>query len=279
MAKKSPSKSKNKKISSKDFPTFKFVNERDIAMDFAQKVYEKFGKMIKSVILFGSTTKETRVSGSDIDVIIIVDDASVQFDQELIAWYREELGKIITSNPYKKELHINTVKLSTWWTDMQRGDPIILNVIRYGEAMLDFGGFFNPLKMLLQSGKIKPTPEAIYTALQRAPQHLARSKAAELNAIDGIYWALVDSSHALLMAAKLMPSSPEHIPDLLQEHFVSRKLLEEKYIRWYGEILSVHKGILHGNIGDVKGQDIDIWQERADLFIGKMSQLISEIIR
>jgi predicted nucleotidyltransferase/uncharacterized protein (UPF0332 family) len=267
------------KISKKDFPTLRLAEERDIAMDFAEKVYQKFDKVVKSIILFGSTAKRTSSPGSDIDVIIIVDDASVQFDQEMVAWYREELGKIISANPYKKELHINTVKLTTWWEDLMKGDPIIINVLRYGEAMLDFGGFFNPLKILLQEGKIKPTAESIYTALQRAPMHLARSKAAELGAVEGIYWSMVDSSHALLISAKIMPPSPEHIASLLRENFVSKKLLNEKYVSWYQDIFNVHKSILHGNITDVKGQDIDDWQAKADEFIRVMAKLINDIIR
>jgi len=84
---------KIKKPNRKDFPTLKLINEKDIAMDFATRVYEKFEKIIKSIILFGSQTKNTAVTGSDIDIIIVVDDASVNWDQELTAWYREELGK------------------------------------------------------------------------------------------------------------------------------------------------------------------------------------------
>jgi len=36
--------------------------------------------------------------------------------------------------------------LTTWWEDLLRGDPVVLNVLRHGEAMLDYAGFFNPLK-------------------------------------------------------------------------------------------------------------------------------------
>jgi uncharacterized protein (UPF0332 family)/predicted nucleotidyltransferase len=274
---KSPKKKSSKKISLKDFPTLNLASEQDIAMDFAQKVYQKFSKMIKSVVLFGSTVKKTRVNNSDIDVIIIVDDVSVTFDEELIAWYREELGKIIASNPYKQELHINTVKLSTWWNDLMKGDPVLINIIRYGEALLDFGGFFNPLKILLKEGKIQATPEAIYTCLQRAPQHLARSRQAQLSAIEGVYWAMVDSAHALLMSAKVAPASPEHIAGLLKEKFVDKNLLNKKYVEWYNNAFTLHKEVLHGRITDVKGENIDSLQAKADEFIGAMANLIKEI--
>jgi len=270
-------KKKTRKISPKEFSTLKILSAHDIAMDFAAKAYKKFSKLIKSIILFGSSVKQTATSTSDVDIIMIIDDSAIQWDQELVAWYREELGKLIRANPYKKELHINTVKLTTWWQDLMRGDPVIINVIRYGESLIDFGGFFNPLKVLLQQGKIKSTPEAIYTCLQRAPQHLARSKAAELGAIEGIYWAMVDSAHALLMAAKIMPPSPEHVPILLKENFVDNNQLKMKYVVWYRDVYVLHRKIVHGDITDIKGLELDEWQERADEFIGTMAKLIEKI--
>lgn len=272
-------KVKEKKTSKKAFPTLTLLNEHDIAMDFATKAYKKFDKLIKSIILFGSSVKHTALSTSDVDIILIIDDSAVQWDQELIAWYREELGKLIRANPYKKELHINTVKLTTWWQDMIRGDPVVINVIRYGESLIDFGGFFNPLKILLQQGKIRPTPESVYTCLQRAPQHLARSRVSELGAVEGIYWAMVDSSHALLMAAKIMPPSPEHIPILLKEKFVDKNLLKMKYLVWYRDLYVLHRKIVHGEIHDIKGFEIDEWQDRADEFIRVMAELIEKIVK
>ena len=187
---KKPKIKKSKKVSSKktnpkNFPTLKLRTDSEIAMDFATKVYQRFNKLVKSIILFGSTAKKTNIAGSDIDIVLIIDDASVRWDQELIAWYREELEKLIRKNPYKRNLHINTIKLSTWWEDLLRGDPVVINIIRDGKSLIDFGGFFEPLKYLLVSGKIKSTPEAIYSCLQRAPMHIQRSKISELNSIEG----------------------------------------------------------------------------------------------
>ncbi len=277
MAKK---KNKEKKESKNkvETPTLKIVTERDIANDFAVKVYKKFDKMIKSVILFGSQTKGSSTSSSDIDIIIIVDDASIAWDQELIAWYRQELGKIIRVNPYKKELHINTVRLVTWWQDLLRGDPVVINIIRYGEPIIDFGGFFSPLKVLLQQGKIKSTPEAIYTALERAPQHLARSRLSELGSIEGLYWACVDSAHALLMAAKQTPPSPEHIPIMLKEMFVDTGNLKMKYVVMYRDLYLLHRKIAHQEITDLKGVEIDAWQARTEEFIRVMTALLKKLI-
>lgn len=255
-----------------------YQEEYDIAYDFAMKSYEKFGKLIKSIVLFGSTAKKKAVKGSDIDIIVIIDDCGIQWDQELVAWYRQELGTLIRSNPYKKPLHINTVRLSTWWDEMLRGEPIVLNIIRYGQPLIDFGGFFNPLKILLAKGKIKSTPESIYIMLQRAPLHYARTKLALLNSIEGLYWAMVDSAHAALIAAKRMPPSPEHIAMLLKEVFVDEKVLNMKYVNWYRDLYTIAHEILHGNIKEVDARDVSEWQKRTDLFMREMAKIIDRII-
>ena len=96
-------KLKSRNVNPRNFPRLQLKDKSEISLDFATKAYQKFDKIIKSIILFGSTVKQNSVAGSDIDIIIIVDDASINWDAELIAWYREELGKIIQINPYKKE--------------------------------------------------------------------------------------------------------------------------------------------------------------------------------
>lgn len=269
---------KTKKKSLQKFPTIKLKTERDIATDFATKVYQKFDKMIKAVVLFGSQVKHTNTTGSDIDIIIIVDDSSIKFDEELIFWYRDELGKIIQKNPYKKDLHINTVKLTTWWNDIRKGDPTVINMLRYGESIIDIAGFFNPLKILLQEGRIKPTPESIYNALNRVPEHITRSRIAEISAIEGCYWAMVDSAQSLLMAIKVTPPSPEHIAILLKEHFVDKKLLNIKYVTDFRDLYDLHRKIVHGNINNLDGKIIDGYQEKAEDFFKVTLKLIKEII-
>ena len=249
----------------------------DIAYDYATKVYQKFREVIKSVVLFGSTAKQTQAEKSDIDIIIIVDDVMINWDQELIAWYREELSKLTASLKYPKKLHVNTVTLSTFWNEMLVGEPVVINVIRYGIALIDFGGFFEPLKVLLARGKIKPTPEAIYNALRRAPYHMSRSKMHLLGAIDALYWAMVDSSHAALMAAKQVPPSPEHIAQMLNEVFVKKGMLKNNYIDWYKEIYALAHHISHGEVQDISGKFIEMYQERADKFIGEMANLVKKL--
>ena len=276
--KKVSKKSKSRRVAKSLVRDFK--TEKEIAMDFAEKVQKKFDRLVKASVLFGSQTdsKGGAKADSDIDIILIVDDAAVNWDLELVAWYREELGILISNQKYAKELHINTVKLTTWWQDMLHGDPVVLNILRYGEALIDYGGFFNPLKALLLNGKVRSTPEAVYAALQRVPNHISRSIASELSAIEGAYWAMVDSAHAALITAGKMPPSPDHIPGLLKETFVDTGMLKMKYIKAMRELYMLHKAIVHRRISNIKGSEIDEWQKMAEEFLIEITKIIDILL-
>lgn len=253
-------------------------NEHEIAERFASQIHKKFTTLIKATVLFGSQAKHTAVASSDIDIVIIVDDASVNWDLELVAWYREELGKLVAANKYAHELHVNTIKLTTWWQDLIAGDPVVLNILRYGEALIDIAGFFKPLKALLQQGKIHSTPESVYNALQRAPMHLSRSRASELGAIEGVYWTMVDSAQAALITAGQLPPSPEHMTAMLKETFVDKGLMKGDFVYWFRDCYALHKAIIHGHVTTLKGADIDVWQQRAEQFMKKMTDIIDHLL-
>lgn len=259
----------------------KLTTEKEIAMDFATKAYQKFDRLIKATILFGSQAKPEGVAtvGSDIDIILIVDDAAINWDAELVAWYREELGKLIGMQKYGQELHVNTVKLTTWWQDLLHGDPVVINVLRYGEALIDYAGFFNPIKALLLQGRIKSTPEAVNAALQRVPMHLARSRASEMGAIEGAYWGMVDAAQAMLMTAGKMPPSPEHIPGMLKETFVDAGMLKAIYPKKLNELISLHKAILHGMVSNINGNDVDEWQKISESFLSEATKIIDTLLQ
>jgi len=258
--------------------TKKIIAERDIAADFAGKAYKEFDQMIKSIVLFGSSSKKSSTPDSDIDVILIIDDVSIKWDSELIAHYRQRIGELVKENPYRKALHITTVKLSTWWDDLMKGDPVVVNVLRYGDPLIDHGGFFVPMQVLLKNGKIRSTPESIYTLLQRAPAHLARARGALLAAIDGLYWVVVDSSHAALIAKKIMPPSPEHIPEILEEEFVKTKMLSKKHLATYIDLHDLAKEIVHGKTTHVEGDYIEDLAKRAEEFLVEMAKLVDKLI-
>ena len=106
---------------------------------------------------------------------------------------------------------------------------------------------------------------------------MSRSRMHLLGAIDAIYWAVVDSAHAALIAAKQVPPSPEHVYSMLNEVFVKKSMLNSKYADWYKEIYAVAHHISHGEMTKISGKFIEMYQERADRFIGEMANLVKKL--
>src|SRR3989344_786744 len=212
----SSSNSKDKPVNIK-----KFNSDVEIAHDFAFKCYKKFKDVVKAIAMFGSSTKNLSTPKSDIDIIIIIDDCTVDWDDELVAWYREELAKLLASEKYPKELHINTVTLTAFWEELRAGEPLIINVLRYAEA--------------------------IFTTMERSGAHLGRANAHLLNSVESFYWGMVDAAHAALMSANVVPPSPENISELLEETFVKKRLLNKEYLEFFNDVRKTAKEVLHGD--------------------------------
>ncbi len=246
----------------------------DLAYRFAKRLYEEAGDLIKSVVLFGSEAKniDKEKKSNDIDVLVIVDDVTIDFSRELAETYRIIVEKIVAD--ISEKLHITSLKLSSFWGYIRVGDPVGLNILREGISLLD-AGFFDPLKALLMRGMIRPSPESVFNYFSRAPMTLSNSKWHILQAVVDLYWAVIDSAHAALMALDVMPPSPEHIGDLLHEKMVVPKLLKPKYVKTADIFYDLYKKITHREIKEISGKEYDRLYKEADKFVKEMLRFIN----
>jgi hypothetical protein len=52
-----------------------------------------------------------------------------------------------------------------------------------------------------------------------------------------------------------------------------------KYAVWFRDMNILHKKISHGEITDLKGVEIDDWQNRTEEFLSVMAQLVNELVQ
>ena len=104
----------------------------DLAYKFASEAYKEFKGLVKSIVLFGSTARGKE--SNDIDVLIIVDDVSVNLTREMVETYRIINQKIVSK--VSDKLHITTLKLTTFWEYVRAGDPVAINILRDGVAVV-----------------------------------------------------------------------------------------------------------------------------------------------
>ncbi len=243
------------------------------AYKFARRVYEEFPGMIKAVILFGSVIKGTVKEGSDVDILVIFDDTKVTPMRRFIDFYNSKIFELIQDIDPK--LHVNTVTLSTFWENVKVGEPVAINVLRHGLALID-SGFFEPLQVLLRKGRIRPTPEAIYNCVERVPGHMTRANSRMLATVIDYYWVVLDAAHAALMAYGKVPPSPEHVYQMLVETFVKPGVIKQKHANYFRELWETAKAIVHGELLKISGVDLDRYRDMAEEFGGIMKNLVKK---
>lgn len=249
---------------------------RDIetARKFARLMYNEFGTFIRGLVLFGSTTKSPSSPKKDIDILIILDDVRVKFSRELIETYRIITEKVV-ANVDPQRLHIQSMKFSSFWEYVRAGDPVAINILRSGVALIDTG-FFDPLQVLLEQGRIRPSEESIFTYFTMAPASLNRSQQHLLTATVDLYWAAIDAAHAALMKSGEIPPSPEHVADLLERKLVREGHINKKYADVMRQLYSLFKKIVHREIKTISGKEYDNYYELTQAFVKGMQKYLEE---
>ena len=247
--------------------------ELGIAYQFARRMHKEFGDFLKAIVLFGSTARRTPGAHGDVDILAIVDDVTITPSEELVGAYRIIVEKLVTD--ISTRLHVTTVKLSTFWEYIRAGDPIGMNILRDGVALLDTG-FFDPLRALLVRGRIRPSEEAVWTYFARAPRTLHNAKWHVLQAVVDMYWAVIDAAHAALMAAGETPPSPDHVAALLEEKLIKPNHLHKKYAATVTKLYDLQKKITYRELREIRGEHLDSLMKEAQEFVEKIDELINK---
>jgi predicted nucleotidyltransferase len=246
----------------------------DIAYKFAKTIWKEFDRFCKAIVLFGSTTHKSHEARSDIDILVIVDDVSFYMSPEVVETYRLITEKTVAK--VSNKLHITTLKFTSFWEYIRIGDPIGINMLRDGVALIDTG-FFAPLQMLLYQGRIRPTKEAINAYSSRVPQTMHNSKWHIMQGTLDLYWAAIDAAHAALMKNGEMPQNPSKIAELIKTKLVQDKLVHKKCIKIMDTLYKTSKKILHREIKHISGKDYDVLQKDTDFFVGEMRKYLVKL--
>ena len=260
-------------IPKKEHPNLEryYKEDVDTAYKFANEIYKELGSLIRAVVIFGSTARRTKGAGGDIDILVIIDDLMMNISPEVVEAYRLIVQKSIVKISTK--FHVTTMRFTSFWEYMRNGDPVAINLLRDGVALID-SGFFDPMQALLKRGRVRPTQESIWTYYTRAPNTLHNSKWHLLQAVIDLYWAVIDAAHAALMKIGEIPPTPEHAADLMEQKLVKRKLLEHKYVTIMRNFYRLMKMVTHREIVEIKGEEFDHYYKIAEDFVHRMRRLI-----
>lgn len=253
----------------------RYLNEDiELARKFAKIMYKEFGKFIPALVMFGSAAQSIQNPNRDIDILVVLDDVRIRFSRELVETYRIIAERAIGAVDPKR-LHVQSMKLSAFWEYVRAGDPVAINILRSGVALIDTG-FFDPLQALLDQGRIRPSEESVWTYFTMAPASLHRSRQHLLTAAVDLYWAAIDATHAALMVAGEVPPSPVHAGDMLERVLVRQGHLSRKAAKTMNELYRLFKGITQRDIKSLSGREYDAYHAKTENFVRELREFIEQ---
>lgn len=278
---KKKTKKKEKKVSrEKEEKKHEKLRKRNfkLAQKFAEEVVKKFKKIVKSVIVFGSTSRGDVTKDSDIDLLVIFDDTAARFTPEMKEAFDEKLQEIGKS--ISKKISVQPAWSLTEFWDMARiGHPLLYTIVRDGWALYD-DGFFIPVRKLLEAGKIPHTIEAIELLMESAPKKIERAKNVKLYMIaEDLYYAMLNSSQAVLMFLGKESPTPKNVCRDVKEYLVDTKLLPKKYLRWLEQVIKFRKDVEHKKVKKISGEKLDKFIEKAEEYVRRMQALLGALER
>ena len=246
-------------------------------------VLKKFEKYIMSYVAAGSLFRGDK-KAHDIDVFIIVDDTDVKRMSRYEL--KERLRYIIIEQGYQakeitgvnKDFHVQTYILTDFWDAVKDANPVIFTFLRDGVPLFD-RGVFMPWRLLLQMGRIKPSPEAIDMQMDIGDKLLDRVKGKLLSVVaEDVYYATLNPAQAALMLYGVNPPNPLETNELMNEIFVKKeKLIEEKYVKFLEKVRNYYKDIEHGKVKEVSGKEIDELVKETRDYLERIKKLFSQL--
>jgi predicted nucleotidyltransferase len=248
----------------------------EILKKFTKEVLKKYGNVIRSIVLFGSTARQQFKGESDIDVFVILDDTRTRMSprmKEEIEFGLEGIAKKIN-----KQLSVQQPYLLTeFWRLVREGHPIIFNFIREGLPVYD-RDIFLPIKRLLQMGEIKPSREAVEKFIERGPKRIKRVENGKIYmVVEDCYYAMLESAQAVLMFLGKIPPRPVDAPKEVKRSLVDKKFLEPKFVTYLQDVIDVRKAVEHKKIKSITGVELDEWIKKTKEFVKEMQKLIVKI--
>ncbi len=251
------------------------TEELTLGREFAIQIHKELGEFLKAAVLFGSAARHTQSNlpqqTNDIDVLLLINDLTIIASEEVITAYRVIVSK--TAGKVSSRLHINTLKLTTFWDYIRMGDPIVINMLRDGIPLYD-NGLFEPLQYLLFQGRIRPTKEAMWTYYSRAPMTIQSAEWHVLQATTDLYWAVIDAAHAALIKIGEVPPTPGHVHELLQEKLAKKNLISKKAASTMHMFYDLNKKITHKEITHLTGEQYEHYLKLCREFVAEMRKVL-----
>lgn len=226
-------------------------------------VLRKFEKYVASYVVGGSLVRGTAGKDSDVDTFVIIDDTDVkrmprvQLLEKLRGMIHDYIREANALAGVKNPLNVQVYLLTDFWDNVKDANPVMFTFIRDGIPMYDRGTFL-PWKLLLQMGKVKPSPEAVDKFMKYGEQNESLVTRRMIDAMVDIYWGVVTPTQALMMLSGHAPPAPKTMVQDVKKVLVDEeKVMGISELKFLERVIKLYKDYEHGTLKTVPGKDVD----------------------
>lgn len=242
-------------------------------------VLRKFEKYVASYVVGGSLVRGTAGKDSDVDTFVIIDDTDVkrmprlQLLEKLRGMIHDYIREATALAGTKNVLNVQVYLMTDFWDSVKDANPVMFTFIRDGVPMYDRGTFL-PWKLLLQMGKVKPSPEAVDKFMKYGEQNDALVKRRLIDAMVDIYWGVVTPTQALVMLAGHAPPSPKHMVSDVKKVLVdTEKVMSSSELKFLEKVIKYYKDYEHGTLKSIPGKEVDELLEESKKYDKKLQEI------
>ncbi len=242
-------------------------------------VLRKFEKYVASYVVGGSLVRGTADKTSDVDTFVIIDDTDVkrmprlQLLEKLRGMIHDYIREATALSGTKNVLNVQVYLLTDFWDNVKDANPVMFTFIRDGVPMYDRGTFL-PWKLLLQMGKVKPSPEAVDKFMKYGEQNESLVTRRLIDAMVDIYWGVVTPTQALVMLAGHAPPAPKHmVADVKKVLVDTEKIMSVNELKFLERVIKLYKDYEHGTLKTIPGKEVDELLEESKKYDKKLQEI------
>ena len=240
-----------------------FLGALRVANIHKSLILRKFERYVTSYVIAGSLVRGTANKDSDVDVFVVIDDTDVkrmprvELLEKLRGIIYDYIREATALAGVKNILNVQVYLLTDFWQSVKDAHPVLFTLIRDGIPLYDRHTFI-PWKLLLMTGKIRPSQEAIDLFMKQGDQTEEFVKRRLLDAMVDIYYGVVTPTQALLMLAGQAPPTHKEAPKVFRENFFEKeKLVDEKYVKILEKAVQLFRDYEYGKIKEFPGKELD----------------------
>jgi uncharacterized protein (UPF0332 family)/predicted nucleotidyltransferase len=235
--------------------------------EFKWRILAELPGQVKDIILFGSKARGDAHSGSDIDLLVVVDRRTPEAEDVISGI---EVDTLLEKRIDISALDFTSEEIAEW---SAIGTPLMRNVaeegivLRGGPVMVGKG---DPAKVA--QGFI----ESAYGRLRSA--RAVREIGEYGNAMSLVYYAFLDATDAALAARTIRTKSHAGIISLFGLHFIKPGLVEAKYSRWFKQAHKFRLDADYERKRDFTAEQANEAIDQATEFVGVIENLLPSLL-